>query len=1783
MAINTNNIQKYHTSHDNGNGGGGGVTYVRGSVNNASLPSELNVTKISAALGTINDLSGNSLNYNTGNFVYLNGMNGTVTKLSGQQLNYAIGTINDLSADNIRAGKITVDELEATKAWIENLNSRYITTEYLTVTNQAHFFELIIDKVKSVGGTIINTAANAVLDYVKAFKEDANHQYVQTTLDDPDAAYYDVFWLAQESNGRKVTNDWMANDQAFCQSFNVAAGVNYNVSSKYYWRLVDAVLADRYMNLNTGDELPLGEQETVPTAATENAVIISDPRIMVEGPQGTTTILEGFQVNAQQIVGIQTGAAWTGGQQGPQGGMQGVMTTTNTIFGIEIKPDAGTQAASFVPDKFALECSSSRLNVGLYFKDDTSLYYPAPETARTHYEYDLGWIDTTGPQGAQTIKPDNSLEAIVITNADEVQWKMVHGIRLSNTVKDDNVPTGPQGQQAWYANVPTAGDNIAQLGYRFTTADDPNRTRASAQILAAYKTPDNGYQTPSDPNYKAPLAPPSYAQYTDINDFHLGKHRKSYIDANGAAFIGNLYNGSGVSVEDMIGHQVSTPYYLHIAYANSADGRDDFTKVPVEGISYSHMGFQSNQNPSDALLIYSDYDWSLVPGGTGANGGHWEYAYCNYKPTTDQTTPAKPTTGTDVDHLPSGWTKTPSTPDFANGYFTFMSQCFVSGSTGAYGTWTDPVRITGDNGKDGEDGESLEFIYKHFTSQQIWTDNNLNPAYWEPSQNPDYTGPSGYQWSDNPQGVQADTMFEYMSQRKYDGHQWGKFTTPVIWSKWGENGKDGDGYEYIFKHFAGPQTWATNNWNPAYWNAVQEDEYLGPQSGGTDYRWNDDPQGISSGFQVEYVAMRKKTDGTWGKYNEPTVWAQWNEGVAGPQGAQGSAGPPGEGSIQYQLVSEGTQAGVKMGFDTNNKVTEILYLKPMFRVLKIENGQASYMTQRELKDKGLNGYILIDQSEDATNRSPLYYQLTRRTDVNYALLQWPDGSYTSTNETIIKYNAMSQVILINSSASTISPSSITGVIDAYSLPVGLFPEATFSTVQGTNASIKSLVTDYQTINNELNGTNGIQNRLSLVEQTASGIQTTVAALTTTTSGARNLIMNGAFKLTPGNQYWSNWQDSGVAPTKREIVASNGSQWMHIISTGNISGGKPNYQGYAQQHYNDYGITIEGGNKYTISLRAKTNTGNATICTILHYYNGPNGLYERANQSTGNSRLQRTLSWNIDSTDRTYTATFDVPAKGYIYNSGAYIDVNTFKIMVGDNTTTAQNFYITDITLVKGSIPAAWSPAPEETDAALNGLTTEVTRISVQANGIQSDVTREFQNMSLGGANLINGTQTLKSTYTTTYGTPSLSNGISSEGLYGVVGSYTGDTINLIKYEGDNEIAVQADTEYVMSFWAKGTGQLHTFFRSGSSNNPMVVTPYFYNEGSQGTNGFSSDGGTTFTLTSNWKRYWIKYKTVASLPTPTAYIIFGRLSDQDAYARVCGPKLEEGNIPGEWEPSVFDGHQFTSSTIKQTADEILLQVGECGINIDNHSITLNGETEINGSLTLHDDNQGFLIMDPTGAKGQTQITPKSIGTYGTFSGNANSLSPVGKSYDIMMRPSSNGLVYGTWTTTNTFNNIPSGKTITLQDYNARFMIPGTGTVIYPPTPYSSYVTATWQIYDNGTLRKTIKKYSLRETILDTYTKNSNGQLKIVFTVSAYIQASTASQSSNIINGAIVYRMNVPQDAFTLIGYDGIGLNFGNDKTAYFGADGTYFKYGNFGIRVTSSGLQKTTNGTTWVDL
>ena len=104
-----------------------------------------------------------------------------------------------------------------------------VTTKNLTVTGLAHFFELMIDKLRSSGGAFVFTPADGFS------VEDVEN----TTFGG--IACKRLWWRA--SDGETETgNQWLVGDQAICMSFNLAkkniGGVMTDVSNKMFWSVV---------------------------------------------------------------------------------------------------------------------------------------------------------------------------------------------------------------------------------------------------------------------------------------------------------------------------------------------------------------------------------------------------------------------------------------------------------------------------------------------------------------------------------------------------------------------------------------------------------------------------------------------------------------------------------------------------------------------------------------------------------------------------------------------------------------------------------------------------------------------------------------------------------------------------------------------------------------------------------------------------------------------------------------------------------------------------------------------------------------------------------------------------------------------------------------------------------------------------------------------------------------------------------------------------------------------------------------------------------------------------------------------------------------------------------------------------------------------------------------------------------------------------------------------------------------------------------------------------------
>lgn len=202
--------------------------------------------------------------------------------------------------------------------------------------------------------------------------------------------------------------------------------------------------------------------------------------------------------------------------------------------------------------------------------------------------------------------------------------------------------------------------------------------------------------------------------------------------------------------------------------------------------------------------------------------------------------------------------------------------------------WSVPIKISGADGKPGEDGKADEFIYIRTA-----TAGDLDRPDTPPSEQVDDYVPTELGWTDNPRGVTTNYQGEWVSTRSKRNGKWSVFSQPALWSKWGENGQDGDGIQYIFFRTGtnnDPDNPTPNNTNSDAYQETGDFEGIEYIPGGG---WSDNPQGVTKELPYEWVCQRKFRGGRWRAYTGPSLWAKY-----------GKDGLDGLGSIVLDLDNE---------------------------------------------------------------------------------------------------------------------------------------------------------------------------------------------------------------------------------------------------------------------------------------------------------------------------------------------------------------------------------------------------------------------------------------------------------------------------------------------------------------------------------------------------------------------------------------------------------------------------------------------------------------------------------------------------------------------------------------------------------------------------------------------------------------------------------------------------------------------------------------------------------------
>ena len=299
------------------------------------------------------------------------------------------------------------------------------------------------------------------------------------------------------------------------------------------------------------------------------------------------------------------------------------------------------------------------------------------------------------------------------------------------------------------------------------------------------------------------------------------------------------------------------------------DPKDDASEFAQHYDEFNWMATRSKKVNASGVPEWTPWVIVLIKGEPGVPGIGVQHAY------TVVAADVVPTIITKTGNLPvsaSPITWHASTDNLVVGENQAMWMSERAYENGEYGTWGDPVRISGADGESGRDGRDIEFIYKRSNEMP-----NLNNTDDRPTQNnknidnfvPDGDGVNSG-WSASPAGVDEDHKYEWMCQRikGVGATQWGDWSAVFVWSAYGDTGMDGDGVEYVFKR----TTNATRPATPSSTNGTTNTQGEFIPSG-----WTDNPTGVSKTYPNEWVSVRKKISGTWGSFSTPAKWATYSE------------------------------------------------------------------------------------------------------------------------------------------------------------------------------------------------------------------------------------------------------------------------------------------------------------------------------------------------------------------------------------------------------------------------------------------------------------------------------------------------------------------------------------------------------------------------------------------------------------------------------------------------------------------------------------------------------------------------------------------------------------------------------------------------------------------------------------------------------------------------------------------------------------------------------------------
>lgn len=616
-----------------------------------------------------------------------------------------------------------------------------------------------------------------------------------------------------------------------------------------------------------------------------------------------------------------------------------------------------------------------------------------------------------------------------------------------------------------------------------------------------------------------------------------------------------------------------------------------------------------------------------------------------------------------------------------------------------------------------------------------------------------------------------------------------------------------------------------------------------------------------------------------------------DKGEKGDRGDEGPQGPKGETGAQGEKGEQGTP-----GVNGNDGVS-ILLVQPI--VLDTNDDGIVSDTTAEGRVKVMRG------GENVTNEC---------SDVRVSYMQnCTAAASLATGYIKVKLNSVNTTTLASGDKVSVSEGFIT---IAFSLGGKNYStQVPFSVnVSKYMGSVKVTAKQYQSqfkeLENDLKKSNPtvLNAYTSTIKQTAKEITLSV---TQNQQGRHNLLRDTSLTR-KGDIYYS---DGLFQPTITQGV--NGHNAIRFSVTGN---GTPQYKGlFWGQIVN--GIAVKKNTDYTFSAWIRCDTKDLQVHSKVFKMAAQNGdRGDRITATSGN------MQWQIKENEVNQWRQVN-----YTFNTGnaEFIEVNIFVYngITVDGTfgyTASGNGWICMPMLEKGSEYTGWTPAETDYDY-LGGNMLDDTRTLV-ASSQQSNLL----------ATLDVATDAYEGTYAVAHGKADESNNNICDFL-------------IWNGEGERVLNLEQGKNYIFSFLAKGNGTLNAFMYKDS------VHANIYSENSQGrVNQNFADGMSAFTLTSQWKRYWVHwridpYTGDGDVVLPKSVLL---RAANGCEVWVTKPKLEEGAAVTEYtekKTDLIDKSTAKAAGLNITAEGVELYGDKVKVRNGNATAAMFQDGKLNADL------------------------------------------------------------------------------------------------------------------------------------------------------------------------------------------------------------------------------------------